>query len=94
VPARHYSGRELARNNTLWTGFVLESGKRFGNFDLVALDMGQYDPRWPSIHMSLEEAAQAAQELNAKALLPAHVGRFSMAHACLGRAVRTHQFGE
>lgn len=99
VPARHYSGRGLTRNKTLWTGFVLESGKlrvllsgdtgygphfkeigkRFGNFDLVALDMGQYDPRWPTIHMSPEEAAQAAQELNAKALLPAHVGRFSMA---------------
>ena len=99
VPARHYSGRGLARNKTLWAGFVLESdkrrvqlsgdtgygphfkeiGKRFGSFDLVALDMGQYDPRWPYIHMTPEEAAQAAQELNAKALLPAHVGRFSIA---------------
>lgn len=99
VPARHYSGRALSRNQTLWTGFVLESnkrrvllsgdtgygphfkeiGSRFGNFDLVALDMGQYDPRWPAIHMSPEEAAQAAEELNAKALLPAHVGRFNLA---------------
>lgn len=99
VPARHYSGRALTRNQTLWTGFVLESnkrrvllsgdtgygphfkeiGSRFGNFDLVALDMGQYDPRWPAIHMSPEEAAQAAEELNANALLPAHVGRFNLA---------------
>jgi L-ascorbate metabolism protein UlaG (beta-lactamase superfamily) len=99
VPARHYSGRALTRNKTLWTGFVLESdkrrvllsgdtgygphfkeiGKRFGNFDLVALDMGQYDPRWPDIHMNPEEAAQAAEDLNAKALLPAHIGRFSIA---------------
>lgn len=99
VPARHYSGRLLDRNRTLWAGFVLESGKRrilfggdsgygphyaelarrFGGFDLVALDMGQYDARWPYIHMTPEEAAQAAMDLNAKALLPAHVGRFSIA---------------
>lgn len=28
VPARHYSGRWLTRNPTLWTGFVLESPTR------------------------------------------------------------------
>lgn len=99
TPARHYSGRALTRNKTLWAGFVLESGQRrillggdsgygphfkelgqrFGSFDLVALDMGQYDPRWPYIHMTPQEASQATQDLNAKALLPAHVGRFSLA---------------
>lgn len=99
VPARHYSGRWLTRNKTLWTGFVLESptqrilfsgdtgygphfkelAQRFGGFDLAALDMGQYDPRWPYIHMTPDEAAQAAEDLKAKALLPAHVGRFNIA---------------
>lgn len=99
VPARHYSGRWLTRNKTLWAGFVLESEKRrvlfsgdtgygphfkelarrFGGFDLAALDMGQYDPRWPNIHMTPEEAAQASEDLQAKALLPAHVGRFNIA---------------
>ena len=99
IPARHYSGRWLTRNKTLWSGFVLESptqrilfsgdtgygphfkelGQRFGGFDLAALDMGQYDPRWPHIHMTPEEAAQAAEDLQAKALLPAHVGRFNIA---------------
>lgn len=99
VPARHYSGRWLTRNKTLWAGFVLESDQRrllfsgdtgygphfeelarkFGGFDLAALDMGQYDPRWPYIHMTPEEAARAAEELRTKALLPAHVGRFSIA---------------
>lgn len=98
VPARHYSGRLLTHNKTLWTGYVLETpahrmlfsgdsgygphfaeiGRRFGAFDLVALDMGQYDPRWPDIHMTPEQAAQAATELGARALLPAHVGRFSI----------------
>jgi L-ascorbate metabolism protein UlaG (beta-lactamase superfamily) len=99
VPARHYSGRWLTRNKSLWTGFVLESNERrilfsgdtgygphfkelaqrFGGFDLAALDMGQYDPRWPYIHMTPEEAAQAAEDLQTKALLPAHVGRFNIA---------------
>lgn len=100
LPARHYSGRTLERNRTLWVGFALEHGGRRllfsgdtgfgahftaiakhlpGGFDLVALDMGQYDARWPLIHMTPEQAADAAEVLGAKALLPAHVGRFSIA---------------
>lgn len=99
VPARHYSGRLLTRNKTLWGGFVLESGNRrllfsgdtgygphfkelaqhFGGFELVALDMGQYDPRWPNIHMTPEQAAQVTEELHAQALLPAHIGKFNLA---------------
>ncbi|GAA5233617.1 MBL fold metallo-hydrolase [Verticiella sediminum] len=99
LPARHYSGRMLTRNKTLWVAFALETpqrrlffsgdsgygphfreiGERFGGFDLVALDMGQYDRRWANIHMFPEQAAQAAVDLQAKVLLPAHVGRFSIA---------------
>ncbi|EOB3584491.1 MBL fold metallo-hydrolase [Vibrio vulnificus] len=54
-------------------------GEQFGSFDLVALDMGQYDPRWPYIHMTPEQASQAATDLNSKVLLPAHIGRFTLA---------------
>lgn len=99
LSARHYSGRMLTRNKTLWVAFALETpqrqlffsgdsgygphfreiGERFGGFDLVALDMGQYDKRWANIHMFPEQAAQATEDLKAKALLPAHVGRFSIA---------------
>jgi len=99
LPARHYSGRMLTRNKTLWVAFALESrgrklffsgdsgygphfreiGERFGGFDLVALDTGQYDRRWAHIHMFPDEAAQAATDLRARALLPAHVGRFTIA---------------
>jgi L-ascorbate metabolism protein UlaG (beta-lactamase superfamily) len=56
-----------------------EIARRFPEFDLVALDMGQYDARWPHIHMNPEQAADAARTLGAQALLPGHVGRFSMA---------------
>lgn len=56
-----------------------EIGRRFGGFDLAVLDSGQYDRRWANIHMLPEEAAQAAEELQAAAMMPAHVGRFAIA---------------
>ena len=99
VPARHFSGRTLTRNKTLWGGFVLETPERriflsgdsgygphigeiakaFGKFDLAAVDGGQYDPRWPHVHMTPEEAVKAADELHADTFLLAHVGRFAIA---------------
>jgi L-ascorbate metabolism protein UlaG (beta-lactamase superfamily) len=98
TPARHFSGRTLTRNRSLWVGFALvsperrlffsgdsgyaphfvEIGRRLGPFDWVALDMGQYDPRWANVHMNPEQAAQAAEDLRAKVLTPAHAGRFSI----------------
>ncbi|GAA4343923.1 MBL fold metallo-hydrolase [Variovorax defluvii] len=56
-----------------------EIGQRLGPFDWVALDAGQYDPRWANVHMTPEQAAQAAEELRAHVLMQAHVGRFSIA---------------
>jgi len=57
-----------------------EIGKAFHGFDLALLDCGQYDPRWAYIHMTPEEAVRAAQDLGARALIPAHVGRFTIAN--------------
>lgn len=54
-------------------------GLRFGGVDLAILDTGQYDERWPYIHMTPEEAARAAEDLQANALLPGHVGKFALA---------------
>lgn len=99
LPARHFSGRLLTRDKTLWVAFALESperrlffsgdsgygphfdeiGRRFGGFDLVALDNGQYDSRWALVHMTPEQASRAAEDLRAKALLPGHVGKFKLA---------------
>lgn len=53
-------------------------GEKFGGFDVVMLDSGQYDPRWSLIHMTPEESVQAATDLKAKALLPMHIGRFTL----------------
>jgi L-ascorbate metabolism protein UlaG (beta-lactamase superfamily) len=99
LPARHYSGRTLTRNQGLWVGFALEAGgrrflfggdsgfgphieqiaQRFDGFDLAVLDAGQYNARWAHIHMNPEEASRAAEILRVKTLLPAHVGRFTLA---------------
>ncbi|MCI0997534.1 MBL fold metallo-hydrolase, partial [Pseudomonas corrugata] len=55
-----------------------EIGRRYGPFDWVTLDSGQYDPRWANVHMNPEQAAQAASDLRAQVLVPGHVGRFSL----------------
>lgn len=55
-----------------------EIGQQLGPFDWVALDMGQYDPRWANVHLTPEQAAQAAEDLRTRVLTPAHAGRFSI----------------
>lgn len=59
---------------------IAKIAEKFKDFDLVIPDIGQYDRRWSYIHMTPEEAAKAAEELNARALLPAHVGKFTIAN--------------
>jgi len=56
-----------------------EIGKKFGTFDLVILENGQYDRKWKYIHMTPSEVVQAAKDLNAKKLFPVHSGKFALA---------------
>lgn len=99
LPARHFSGRGLKRNQTLWASFMFvtpeqkvfysgdtgygphfkDIGKQFGGVDVAILEDGQYDMDWRYIHMMPEQTAQAAVDLNAKAVLPGHAGRFVLA---------------
>ena len=53
-------------------------GERFGPFDLVILENGQYNKHWKYIHMMPEEVVQAACDLKAKKLFPVHWGKFSL----------------
>ena len=100
LPARHFSGRGLFWNKSLWTAFALEPpgrrifysgdtgpgphladiGRRFDGFDLAIIEDGQYDRQWADIHLSPEEAGQAAVDLKARALLPVHNGKFRIAN--------------
>lgn len=99
TPSRHFSGRGLKRNGTLWTSFVLNTpsqqvfiggdsgygkhfadiGKQYGPFDLAVLEDGQYNPAWIYIHMLPEQVLQAAKDLNARSVFPAHNSKFSLA---------------
>jgi len=54
-------------------------GEKFGPFDLAMLECGQYDRQWPEIHMMPEETVQASIDLGAKAFLPVHWGKFTLA---------------
>ncbi len=54
-------------------------GKKYGPFDLTLLECGQYDKRWPNIHMQPEQTFAAYQDLRGKRLLPLHWGAFSLA---------------
>jgi len=54
-------------------------GEKYGPFDLAILECGQYNELWYYIHMMPEEVALAATELKAKALLPVHWGKFTLA---------------
>ncbi|MDQ2753644.1 MAG: MBL fold metallo-hydrolase, partial [Bacteroidota bacterium] len=40
------------------------------------LECGQYNEAWHDIHMMPEETAQAALDVNAKAVLPVHWAKF------------------
>lgn len=55
-----------------------EVGNTIGPFDLAFIENGQYNQDWASIHMMPEESALAASELNAKAVVPIHWGKFSL----------------
>jgi len=56
-----------------------EIGNKYGPFDIAILEAGQYNTMWPLIHMMPEETVQAAIDLRAKALLPVHWGKFTLA---------------
>jgi L-ascorbate metabolism protein UlaG (beta-lactamase superfamily) len=44
----------------------------------VILECGQYNKYWKHIHMMPEEVVVAAEDLQAKQLLPVHWGKFSL----------------
>lgn len=44
------------------------------------MEDGQYnEDNWPSVHMSPEESARAAEELHAKIVMPCHNSKYNLA---------------
>lgn len=54
--------------------------QRLGEVDLMLADSAQYGEAWAAIHMTPQQAYQAAGEVNAKHLIPVHWGVFSLAY--------------
>lgn len=54
-------------------------GEKFGPFDLAMIECGQYNEKWPLIHMMPEQSAQAAIDVRARMMMPIHWGSFVLA---------------
>jgi len=57
-----------------------EIGKTHGPIDLAILENGQYNAAWRYIHTLPDEFLQAADDLQAKKVLPVHNSKFAMAN--------------
>ncbi|WP_255497847.1 MBL fold metallo-hydrolase [Flavobacterium sp. I3-2] len=57
-----------------------EIGEKYGPFDLVILENGQYDYKWKYIHMQPDEVLKASKDLQAKRLFPVHSAKFKLAN--------------
>ncbi len=54
-------------------------GEKYGSFDLVILENGQYNKDWRYIHFMPGENIKAMKDLNAKRMIPVHNSKFSLA---------------
>lgn len=100
TPSRHFSGRGMTRNKSLWGGFVLDAGsggvayftgdggygnhfsdlkRKYGQFDIIFPDCGQYDRDWSGVHMFPEQVVMAARDTGSRLACPAHIGKFTLA---------------
>lgn len=61
-------------------------GERFGPIDIAALPIGAYEPlammRW--VHLTPEEAVQAAIDVGARSIVPMHYGTFELTEEPFG----------
>ncbi|HSD56299.1 MAG TPA: MBL fold metallo-hydrolase [Candidatus Saccharimonadales bacterium] len=73
------SGRLFFSGDTGYGPHFKQIGKKYGPFDLTLLECGQYDRRWPNIHMEPEQTFAAHQDLRGKRLMPLHWGAFALA---------------
>jgi len=72
----YYSG------DTGYSTHFAEIGSRLGPFDVAFVKIGAYGPgaSWLDIHMSPEQAVQAAREVRARQMFPVHWSTFNLAY--------------
>ncbi|MBD5418348.1 MAG: MBL fold metallo-hydrolase [Desulfovibrio sp.] len=56
-----------------------EIGRRYGPFESIFPDTGQYNRAWSTVHMFPEQAVRAAQDTRSLLACPAHIGKFTLA---------------
>ena len=56
-----------------------EIGKKYGPFDVVFMENGQYNKRWHMSHLSPKETVQATIDINANSMQPIHWGMYNLA---------------
>lgn len=76
--------RAFFSGDTGFTERYAETGELLGPFDLTIMAVGAYDPLWPDVHITPEEAVVLHRLLNREAtaeslLLPIHWGTFMLA---------------
>lgn len=57
-----------------------EIGEKYGPFDIVLMEGGQYDRRWSWVHMRPEESVQASIDVKGKQMMLIHWGAFTLAY--------------
>ncbi len=55
-----------------------EIGEKYGPFNLAFIKIAAYNDNWPDIHLTPEQAVEAAGILGAKTLVPIHWGTFDL----------------
>ncbi len=68
----YYSG-----DTAMFPGFR-EIGRRLGPFDVTLIEVGQYNPKWPDVHLGPEQAVQAHRDVRGRVLVPVHWSTFEL----------------
>ena len=71
--------RILVGGDSGYGNHFAEIGRQYGPFDWAILENGQYDVKWPYIHMLPEELPLAAADLRSAQVLPVHNSKFALA---------------
>ena len=73
--------RFYVSGDTGYTDYFKQAGAQHGPFDIAFIKVGAYGPGqpWADIHMSAEDAVQAAVDLRAKRMFPEHWATFNLA---------------
>ncbi len=65
------------------TGFHNELGRigeRLGPFDVTLIEAGQYDAKWPDLHLGPEQAVEAHRLVRGKYMIPVHWALLKLAN--------------